>query len=639
MRKPLSDGLIMKLNYNSHILKLSAINWKRDCDRVVDALNTAHGRKIVIRVKQGDSEKREVDLEDKDLDVGLKNAEIDLNRHFDLELVIRTPLPETSVQKALLGEADYHDRGDYNTLQWAGDRSTGTIPSHPVRNSPMFFRDNGMNVDLIDLYRNAPVFLILNGPSFAKVNHDLLRQPGVLTFGINNGAHLFRPDFWTCVDNPTRFMKSIWADPKITKFVPMAHYRKPIWDAERKALSEELVAEFPNVIGFRRNEKFNAKQWLWEDTINWGNHGNLGGGRSVMLSALKICYLLGFRRIFLLGCDFRMDESNHYWFPEGRTSAAVRNNTSSYKIMQGYFEELRPYFEEAGFEVFNTVQDSGLKTFPYYPLEEAIGETVIDTSASTVGMYVDRRKEIRKLEKQVNSAPAPRDPKSGGIREHLLNALEHSQVDSAPFFHFTFRDCFPTQVYQQIHRHFPDSSQYEDLRHRDAMKSDGSSSRLHLILKPPSLDKLAPDVKEFWSLIYEALSSEELRQAFFAKHEPALRNRFGEDWRDIEVEPRVSLIQDLDGYQIQVHRDITKKVITTQFYLPLDQSQEHLGTSFYRRKNHSGKEKYQLDRRMKFLPNSGYSFTVSDKSYHGVDRLEEQDAPRHSLMLVYYLKE
>ena len=40
---------------------------------------------------------------------------------------------------------------------------------------------------------------------------------------------------------------------------------------------------------------------------------------------------------------------------------------------------------------------------------------------------------------------------------------------------------------------------------------------------------------------------------------------------------------------------------------------------------------------MAFLPNTGYSFTVGADSWHGVDPLATEDAPRDSMMLVYYL--
>ncbi|OAI57878.1 hypothetical protein AYO49_06335 [Verrucomicrobiaceae bacterium SCGC AG-212-N21] len=270
----------------------------------------------------------------------------------------------------------------------------------------MFFRENGASVDLVDLYRGRSVFVVLNGPSFQEVDHSLLRQPGIVTFGVNNGAHSFRPNLWACVDDPTRFMNSIWADPCITKFVPMAHFRKPIWDAGAGACSKESVADFPNVVGFRRNEAFEATQWLNEPTINWGNHADRGGGRSVLLAVLRISYLLGFRKVYLLGCDFHMDEASKYWFAEGRTPTAIKNNQNSYRILTRYFEQLAPHFASAGFEVYNCTKDSKLTVFPSMPLEDAIASARVDVSASTEGMYVDRYK----LQADLAGAPEKKKP-------------------------------------------------------------------------------------------------------------------------------------------------------------------------------------------------------------------------------------
>jgi len=256
----------------------------------------------------------------------------------------------------------------------------------------MFFRENGMNVDLVDFYKGRTVFLICNGPSFGRVDHDLLRRSSIFTFGINNGGHLFRPNFWTCVDDPTRFMTSIWEDPTMLKFVPMAHFQKPIWlDAEER-MSDDTVAAYPSIIGFRRNERFQAAQWLYEDTINWGNHEDLGGGRSVMISALRICHLLGFRRVNLLGCDFHMEKEAGYWFDEQRSDNAVKNNNNSYRIMTGFFRELLPHFEKAGLEVVNCTEGSHLDVFPMGSLKEAIEEAAVDVSAETYGKYVNRHK-------------------------------------------------------------------------------------------------------------------------------------------------------------------------------------------------------------------------------------------------------
>ena len=109
-----------------------------------------------------------------------------------------------------------------------------------------------MPVDLIDLYQNKAVFIINNGPSFQGVDQDKLKQPGIITYGLNNGAHSFRPNLWSCVDDPTRFMRSIWSDPTITKIVPRDIFERPIWNTSKDTYSKDLVGDFPNVFGFKK---------------------------------------------------------------------------------------------------------------------------------------------------------------------------------------------------------------------------------------------------------------------------------------------------------------------------------------------------------------------------------------------------
>jgi len=269
-----------------------------------------------------------------------------------------------------------NDQNDDKAWRYDRDRHLGVCVSNefyqPV---PMFFTRDGSPLNLIGIYQGVSAFMLCNGPSMTKLNLDLLNKPGVVTYGMNNGAKTFRPNFWTCVDDPARFLKSIWLDPKITKFVPMATMEKCIFDNEKWEMMKIKVGECPNVIGYRRNEKFVAERFLFETTLNWGNHKDYGGGRSVMLPVIRILFLLGFRKIYLLGCDFNMTEEYTYHFDEQRSKGAVNCNTSTYRRLIGeYLPGIKPYLDAEGVEVYNCNPDSGLKVFPFKSFEEAIAE-------------------------------------------------------------------------------------------------------------------------------------------------------------------------------------------------------------------------------------------------------------------------
>ena len=156
------------------------------------------------------------------------------------------------------------------------------------------------------------------------------------------------------------------------------------------AFSRERVRDFPNVVGYRRNDAFCPEDWLWEDTVNRGNHQSRGGGRSVMLAALRLIWLLGYRRVCLVGCDFAMAADRRYWFPEQRRDAAVRNKQQSYRLLSRCFAALRPHFDAAGLRVWNCTSGSRLEAFPHVDLARALDAVGVDTSASTEGMYVAR---------------------------------------------------------------------------------------------------------------------------------------------------------------------------------------------------------------------------------------------------------
>ena len=275
-------------------------------------------------------------------------------------------------------KVDKNDEAALATLYGGNDMN---MDSEFGQHVPMFLNREGCELDyaITGQYRGASIFFICNGPSFVKLNHDMLRKPGVMTFGINNGPKTFRPNFWTSVDDPSRFLKSIWLDPKITKFIPHNHFERPIFDNQKWEPSRTKVGECPNVIGYRRNEKFQAERFLKEHTLNWGCHKDHGGGRSVMLPALRIMYILGFRKVYLLGCDMNMTENYAYHFDEQRSKGAVNCNMGTYKRLENvYLPQLKPIFEQAGFQVFNCNPDSNLKVFPFMSFEEAIDNTTRD---------------------------------------------------------------------------------------------------------------------------------------------------------------------------------------------------------------------------------------------------------------------
>jgi hypothetical protein len=304
------------------------------------------------------------------------------------------------------------DKNDLAQLRVTRSAQGGGAPAHEMAQvCPFFFTRNGVPLSLTELHCDATAFLIAAGPSFAAVDKRKLRA--VWTMTLNNAVASYRGNASCIVDDPSRFSCSMWLDPMIQKFVPMSALAKTLWDnrlltrgvhvGQQWRESDLRVADCPNVIGYIRNEKFDARRYLREDTINWGCHAKFGGGRSVMLAALRILYLLGFRRVYLLGVDFEMTPEKRYHFSEDRPRRAIRANMTTYALLQRRFAELQPYFLEEKFIVKNCNPDSKLTSFPYISFDAALAEATAAlgdyTQERTTGMYKPLKDKVALIQR------------------------------------------------------------------------------------------------------------------------------------------------------------------------------------------------------------------------------------------------
>jgi len=282
-------------------------------------------------------------------------------------------------------------------------------------------------VDIADTYfqkAGACAFLVLNGPSLADSDRDLLSRKGVITAGVNNGPAHFRPNFWFTVDHPARFLASVWMDPGIVTFVgdgkadtqirdevkwnaagnpAVGDFKTegtPAWEINQqvarehkdwsrpdiKTESEKRVREWhaqffshltvgdcPNTVFCNLDTAFNPATFLTEPCFNMGNHKDGGGGRSVMLFALKTLFVLGFRRVFLVGCDWWMGQGYTYGFKEKRHTQAINNNNTTFGRVLSMFVQAQDHFKEEGFRIENCNPGSFLTCFPYRSLADAVG--------------------------------------------------------------------------------------------------------------------------------------------------------------------------------------------------------------------------------------------------------------------------
>jgi hypothetical protein len=227
-----------------------------------------------------------------------------------------------------------------------------------------------------------------------------------------------------------------------------------------------------------------------------------------------------------------------------------------------------------------------------------------------------------------NSASSP-------IEESLLVAVERSPLRRRPFDHIYMEQVVDPASFSQLISALPERHHFHELSHRDAMRADGSSTRLRMYLYPELLWRLPPAQRRVWMPVARALRSKALEDAFRRKFRTALEQRFGKRVDQIELDPVPVLLRDQPGYRIGIHADASLKAITVQFYLPRDSSQRDLGTIF-----HDGDSGDSAERttRMPFLPATGYAFPVAlTKSWHSTAQTSVSDGERVSMMVTYYV--
>jgi len=206
---------------------------------------------------------------------------------------------------------------------------------HTDYSHPVFFRHNMSNVNLFNMYNGETVYLLGRGPSIGKFLENakirkMLLNPFIVKYGMNTSPEIldYNVNLWSCVDNVTKFPKQIMKNPNILKLIPMNRFVTFDFDSRMKdnkktiAYSEGSNHKFsclcPNSIGVQTFllSKENMKN------ITFGKaflncpavlYGFFKDHKSVLLYCIKICLLLGFKRIVLMGVDFKMDKEVPYY--------------------------------------------------------------------------------------------------------------------------------------------------------------------------------------------------------------------------------------------------------------------------------------------------------------------------------------
>jgi len=215
----------------------------------------------------------------------------------------------------------------------------------------------------------------------------------------------------------------------------------------------------------------------------------------------------------------------------------------------------------------------------------------------------------------------------------LVERIADAPVDLVPTENIYMRDVLPRAVYEELLARMPGDPVLVPIDHPDALTPEGRVTRRLIDLTDASIARFAVEDRPFWRALTEALTAPALAAAMVDKFRMTLTARFGRVLPDIVAVPLI--YRDFPGYRIGIHPDSAAKIATFQLYLPADESQRHLGTTFHLRTIWGSFERYKTN---VFAPNTAYAFVRTDESWHSVDQLAACEAPRNTLALTFYIR-
>jgi hypothetical protein len=222
---------------------------------------------------------------------------------------------------------------------------------------------------------------------------------------------------------------------------------------------------------------------------------------------------------------------------------------------------------------------------------------------------------------------------AGRLADFVAQSVDNARAVEKPFFHLEFDRVFPDDIYAQILRLMPESSDYRSMHGQSKVK-EGTQTRVKIDLFPEYIRSLPAEKRALWDVVGRALCADPVKQAFIRRLAPGLSKRFGADFAKVGMYPIPILTRDIPGYMIPPHTDTRWKGITVQLYLPANDANTDIGTIFHDVLPDGSKPKAT---QMRFAPNSGYAFAVGADTWHSADPVHNRVKTRDSILLTYFV--
>ncbi len=241
--------------------------------------------------------------------------------------------------------------------------------AHCINFSPkeyLYYRYNGHKLKKFkDIHKGQRCFIIGTGPSLNKTNLSLIKDE--IIFGVNT-LYQGLPKFGITCDYYAVSDVEVWK----------SHF-KNIFDLETILfLSSDTGKEYLSHLRFykkyQKNEPFVIRDlgamwssgWLVKDL----SIGAYWGDTVIIDICLQAAYYMGFKEVYLLGCD--CDYSGMHRFNGSTTECVAGGAAGDWSMVFDSYEICKKAYEEDDREIINATVGGKLEIFKRRKLEEIV---------------------------------------------------------------------------------------------------------------------------------------------------------------------------------------------------------------------------------------------------------------------------
>lgn len=214
-------------------------------------------------------------------------------------------------------------------------------------------------------YYGKRCFIIATGPSMNK--EDLMKLKNEYTFGVNSLCKIFDETGWE-----TTFFgiqdKSVYR--KLKEDISKLHTTELFISSDNKDI--DSISCKKHLYPFNiYNQKTPSEKFVYRFSDNI--YKEVCGGFTIVYSMLQVAVYMGFKEIYLLGCDCNYDDDKkkRHFIESGHFDPGYK--TVGLRMIEAY-KVANDYIKNKDINIYNATRGGMLEIFPRVNLDEVLKE-------------------------------------------------------------------------------------------------------------------------------------------------------------------------------------------------------------------------------------------------------------------------